>query len=120
MENCPWTRRAVKALCVMLLAGSVAHARAEGRYVVKPNSEGGFIELSDKKSPPDLLVLAPECKGAWLAKSYAPGKMNLYGCWWRGHAGMITVRWFDPYAGATNYTYDAADFRVLNSKETTR
>jgi len=114
-----WEHKLASAAIVAVIAMcGIAQAHgAERRYVVKPNSEGGFIELSDQGAPSELLVLQPECKGAWLAKSYAPGKMNLYGCWWKGHAGMITVRWFDRFLGPTNYTYDASDFRVLKGKQ---
>lgn len=101
------------AIVVLAAMCGIAQAHAQDRYMVKPNSEGGFIELSDKPSPSELLVLQPECKGAYLAKTYAPGKMNMYGCWWKGHANMITVRWFDPYMGPTNFTYDPSDFRRL-------
>lgn len=101
------------ALALTLMCGYTQAHSAERRYMVKPNAEGGFIELSDQSAPAELLALQPECKGAYLAKTYAPGKMNMYGCWWKGHAGLITVRWFDRFLGPTNYTYDPADFRKL-------
>lgn len=85
-------------------------AHATG-YVHKTNGAGGRIELSDRPMPAEAVRLVPECKGGFEAKNSVPDKMNVYGCWWPDHSGMITVKWFDPYNGVVTYTYDPKDFR---------
>lgn len=79
-------------------------------YVHKSNSAGGIIELSDQPASPELLKIVPECNGAFYAKNSVPDKMNIYGCWFPDHNGMVTVKWFDPYDGIVTYTYDRRDF----------
>lgn len=95
---------------VALVASGVANAET---IATMPNSSGGGgrIELSDNPVPVEVSQLAG-CNGnAYVAKTWANGIDDMYGCW-KVSGDTITVRWDNG-----KRTYPISSFRFVGGKK---
>ncbi|MGT2430652.1 hypothetical protein ACU4HD_21895 [Cupriavidus basilensis] len=94
--------RIAMAFCTALALSSFGALGAGGVIATMPNKSDGRIELTDIPTPEGG---SPACQGKRIAKTWANGADDLYGCWNFGYE-TVEIHWVN----GSDRTYRMRDF----------